>query len=153
MSHIQYVAFRIQIKSVTGYCYEVISYNASQTLPSFSDLLCIPNWFLIILKSYTLKVSGKFHQRHIIAKYICHTPLESLTCSKTLRQTADSATSHSKEAMLRILSPLKIYRPRPCLNKRNLFPMASTKTTRPPRTAIWSFNNATYCKVHGVKWW
>jgi hypothetical protein len=39
------------------------------------------------------------------------------------------------------------------LNKRNLFPMASTKTTRPPRTAIWSFNNATYCKVHGVKWW
>jgi hypothetical protein len=29
--------------------------------------------------------------------------------------------------------PLKIYRPRPCLNPRTLGPMTSTLTTRPPR--------------------
>jgi hypothetical protein len=38
-----------------------------------------------------------------------------------------------------ILSPLKFYRPWPFMNPQTLSPVASTLTTRPPRTTIVSF--------------
>jgi hypothetical protein len=43
-----------------------------------------------------------------------------------LRHGTDGFTSPPKEVVLRILSPLKIRRPRPGFNPRNLRPVAST---------------------------
>jgi hypothetical protein len=44
--------------------------------------------------------------------------------------------------VLRILSPLKIHRPRPDLNLRTLCPLASTITTKLPRTAYLDLRNS-----------
>jgi hypothetical protein len=70
------------------------------------------------------------------AKYLCHTPQGSLTCRKLERHGADSFTSPPKEVVLRILSPLKIHRPRPGLNPRNFGPMASKITSRPETMTV-----------------
>jgi hypothetical protein len=52
-----------------------------------------------------------------------------LTCHKILRHGTDGFTSPPKAVVLRILSPLKIHRPRPSLKSRSFGPMASTLTT------------------------
>jgi hypothetical protein len=57
-----------------------------------------------------------------------------LTCREVLRRGDDGFISPPKEGVLRGLSPLKIHLPRPGLNQLILGPVASTITTRPPRT-------------------
>jgi hypothetical protein len=47
---------------------------------------------------------------------------------------ADSFISLRRNSCCRFLPPLKIHRPRQGLNPRTFGPIASTKTTRPPRT-------------------
>jgi hypothetical protein len=57
----------------------------------------------------------------------------SLTCSKILRNEADSFCSPSKEGVLRTFITLKVHRCCQGLSPRALGPMESTITTRPPR--------------------
>jgi hypothetical protein len=58
----------------------------------------------------------------------------SLTCRKILRHGADGFTSPPKEGVLRIFTAFKNPSTRPGLIPRTLGPVASTITTRPPRT-------------------
>jgi hypothetical protein len=58
----------------------------------------------------------------------------SLTCHKILRYGANGFTFPPKGDELRIFMAHKNLFPRPGLNPRTLGPMASTLTTRPPRT-------------------
>jgi hypothetical protein len=79
---------------VTGYCYRVVSYNASPALRRFSDLFYIPIWVLIIPDAFIRALWQV--TRHLVAKarsekcplilpakYLCHTPQVSLTCNVT----------------------------------------------------------------------
>jgi hypothetical protein len=59
-----------------------------------------------------------------------------LTCCKILRHGADSFTSLRKKACCEFLLPLKIHRPQPGFNPRNLATIGSTLTITPPRTTI-----------------
>jgi hypothetical protein len=68
-------------------------------------------------------------------QYLFHTSKGSLTCRRILRHEADGITSPPKEVVLLTLSLLDIHRPLPCLNPRTSSPMASTLTTRPPKTS------------------
>jgi hypothetical protein len=71
----------------------------------------------------------------LLVKYLCHTPQGSLKCRKVLRHETDDFTSLPKEVVLRILSPIRIHRPRPGLNPRAIDQLASTITNRPSRTS------------------
>jgi hypothetical protein len=81
---------------------------------------------------------GEKHGRRILPmKHLFH-------ARKVLLHAANlrHGTSPPKEVVLRILSPLKIHRPQPGLNPRILGPVASTLTTRPPRTTLRMIMNA-----------
>jgi hypothetical protein len=95
------------------------------------------------------ELSGKSRQTHLVAKQreiwrewsvnsadeVCLSCFAGLTCCKILRHGAGGFTSPPKEGVPRIIiSPLKMYRPRPGLNQRTLGPIAST--TSPPRTSV-----------------
>jgi hypothetical protein len=76
-------------------------------------------------------------------KYLFHTPQDSLTCRKIMQYVADGTTS-PKKVVLRILSLIKFHYPRPDLNPWTLGPMASTVTTRRPRTTTVSVTSPCY---------
>jgi hypothetical protein len=64
-------------------------------------------------------------------------PLCVLICSKILRHGGPMVLLLlQRKSCSGFLSPLKIHRLRPGLNSRTLGPMASTITTRPPRTNL-----------------
>jgi hypothetical protein len=67
-------------------------------------------------------------------RVVSHKAYGSVTCCRTLRHGTDGFTSPPKEVALWICIALKIHRPRPGVNSRISSSMASTLTTRPPRT-------------------
>jgi hypothetical protein len=132
----------------TGYCYGVVSCKASHALRPFSYLLCVPFWVLIIHDSSTralLEIPAKtpsseagtnltIHFCEFCRKNVCHTSQGSLTCRNILRLETDGFTSLPKEVVLRIFINTL---PSAGFEPANLGPVASTITTRPPRTTIY----------------
>jgi hypothetical protein len=121
---------------VSGYCYGVVSYNASHAI---ATIFCyVPylscNHIRVIHQSSLLWLQ----QRHLVvgrsgrevtAKFYLSVSLSylkgSLTCRKVLRHGANGYTSPPKEVVVQIFIALKNNRSRPGLNPRILDPMAA----------------------------
>jgi hypothetical protein len=69
-----------------------------------------------------------------------HVTFRVLLYAANLRHGTHGFTSLPKEGVLRIFSPLKIRRLRPCLNPRTWVPEASTLTARPPKPLRYTFH-------------
>jgi hypothetical protein len=123
------------------YSYRVVSHKAFQALRLFSDLLFVTIWVLIIPDSLTTALylkpaettsseagrnvarnSRGFYLRSI-SDIFCKIFFK---CLKILWLPLRWMSGYG------LLSPLKMNRPRPALNLRNLGPIVSTITTRPP---------------------
>jgi hypothetical protein len=79
-------------------------------------------------------------------KHFCYTPQESLACRKIFLHGADVFTFSSKEVVLLVLSLLKVHCPRQGMNLRTLGPVASTITTRPPRTTTRDLHDGVFLR-------
>jgi hypothetical protein len=129
-----------------GYCYGVVSYKASHALRKFYDLSCVPIWIIIIPESFARALW--LQQTHLAAKqedgekchlikptqYLCHTLQGSLTWHKILWHRAEGSVCPRKKVALRICIALKNLSSLTGFEPAS--PVASTVTTRPPRTTI-----------------
>jgi hypothetical protein len=105
----------------TGSCCGVVPYKASHALRPFCDMFYVPIWVIIISHSST--------------RALWQIPAE----TPSSEVGTDGFTFLPKGVVLRIFIALKIHRPRPGLNPRTLYSLASTITTRAPRTTTLNF--------------
>jgi hypothetical protein len=136
----------------TGFCYEVVSYKASHALLLISDLSCVPVWGLLISDSSTRALwlqqipnseAGIWWEipLNIADEVPARLSRDLQYAVKSYDMEPTALLPLRRKACCRFLSPLKIYRPRPVLNSRNLGAVASMLKT------LWS-KKQILCKVN-----
>jgi hypothetical protein len=106
-----------------------------------------------------------YQQSHIVGKQgeimdlalrsiLVHTSKGSWTCRIIWRQGLTAVLPFRRKERCRILSPLKIHRPRPVLNPRTLVTIASTLTSRPLKTTRFRIipHTSFTCHNDNIQW-
>jgi hypothetical protein len=91
--------------------------------------------------SYSIKSggNGERNDEFCLTKYLFRSSKGFLTCRKVLRHGPTALLPLRRKACYGVLSPLKIHRHRPGLNSRTSGSVASSLTTRPPRTTCYCY--------------
>jgi hypothetical protein len=58
-----------KFKVSTGYCYGVVSYKASHALRPFSDLLCVPVFWVLVISDASTTPFWKYRKRHLVVNH------------------------------------------------------------------------------------